>query len=62
MSTPSTAVDIHPVPTAEEAAVIAAAVEMLWPKPLAQEQNADVSTRWRFSRRHWQASPRWGQY
>jgi hypothetical protein len=45
---------IVPVPTEEEAAAIVAAVEMLWPRPVA---DADSGRRraeaWRFSGRWW---------
>jgi hypothetical protein len=48
--------EITPVPTDEEAAAIVAAVEMLWPKPLASAPHGvdDGGTAWRFSGRWWQ--------
>jgi hypothetical protein len=49
-------VDITPAPGEEEAAAIVAAVEVLWPKPLAYEaQPTDFrrNASWRFSRRWW---------
>ena len=49
---------IHPVPTEEEAAAIAAAVTMMWPQPVAAQSagsgRANVS--WRFSGRWWASS------
>ena len=46
--------DISPAPTDEEAAVIVASVQALWPRPVgaADEQNAR-DTAWRFSGRWW---------
>lgn len=44
--------DIQPVPTDEEAAAIAAAVEVAWPRPAA-EAPTDRVGRWRFSGRWW---------
>jgi hypothetical protein len=47
--------DVHPAPTDEEAAAIVAAVEALWPKPVAFAQPAGQrSQAWRFSGRWWQ--------
>lgn len=47
--------EIAPAPTAEEAAAILAAVEVLWPNPLAlHEVERDPSLSWRFSGRWWQ--------
>jgi hypothetical protein len=47
--------EIRPVPTDEEAAAIAAAVEALWPRPVvmraAREQPRESA--WRFSGRWW---------
>jgi hypothetical protein len=46
---------ISPSPTAEEAAAIAAAVEALWPKPVAMAPaEPDRTLAWRFSGRWWQ--------
>jgi hypothetical protein len=46
--------EIHPIPTDEEAAAIAAATEALWPRTvvLAAESDAPLN-RWRFSGRWW---------
>ncbi len=44
--------DIRPVPTDEEAAAIAAAIEAGWPRPAADDGGPDVP-RWRFSGRWW---------
>jgi hypothetical protein len=45
---------IHPAPTAEEAAAIVAAIEVLWPKPVvivaAPQEGREA---WRFSGRWW---------
>ena len=47
--------DVHPAPTDEEAAAIVAAVEALWPKPVAIVQpGGPRSQAWRFSGRWWQ--------
>jgi hypothetical protein len=47
--------EISPAPTDEEAAAIAAAVEALWPKPVATPSPPrDRSLTWRFSGRWWQ--------
>ena len=46
---------ISPAPTNEEAAVIVAAIEALWPKPtvmMASERKPDELV-WRFSARWW---------
>lgn len=46
--------DISPVPTDEEAAVIAAVAEALWPKPLVMAAtDAPRPSQWRFSGRWW---------
>jgi len=46
---------ISPAPTSHEAAAIVAAVEALWPKPMAASQpERDRSQAWRFSGRWWQ--------
>jgi len=67
-STSSTldSVEISPVPTEEEAAAIAAAVQLLWPTaPSATAQANDPvnDAAWRFSRRWWEGGSRsatWG--
>ncbi|HEX9258671.1 MAG TPA: hypothetical protein VF855_03980 [Acidimicrobiales bacterium] len=48
-------VSIDPVPTEEEAAAIAAAVEALWPRPvvLAHGHDRVKAGSWRFSGRWW---------
>jgi hypothetical protein len=45
--------DISPVPTDEEAAAVVAAVEVLWPRPLAVSPGGGVTPAWRFSGRWW---------
>lgn len=47
--------EISPAPTEEEAASIVAAVEALWPKPVAAAaaDEAQRSANWRFSGRWW---------
>tara|TARA_B100000902_G_scaffold376756_1_gene408212 strand:- start:553 stop:741 length:189 start_codon:yes stop_codon:yes gene_type:complete len=49
---------IHPTPTDEEAAAIAAAIEVLWPEPMQQNVEGPQSS-WRFSGRWWNESSRW---
>ncbi|PDH68579.1 MAG: hypothetical protein CNE88_05115 [Acidimicrobiales bacterium MED-G01] len=49
---------IHPSPTDEEAAAIAAAIEVLWPEPMQQSIERSQSS-WRFSGRWWTESTRW---
>ncbi len=44
--------DIHPVPTDDEAAAIAAAVEVSWPRAAA-EPTLGEPPRWRFAGRWW---------
>jgi hypothetical protein len=53
--TPASIVSISPSPTDEEVAAIAAAVEVLWPKPFVYVPIADAARRptWRFSGRWW---------
>ncbi|MFL2987997.1 MAG: hypothetical protein ACJZ57_12275 [Candidatus Poriferisodalaceae bacterium] len=51
---------IHPSPTDEEAAAIAAAIEVLWPEPMQQSIERSQSS-WRFSGRWWTESTRWPQ-
>lgn len=47
--------EITPAPTEGEAAAIVAAVEVLWPKPMAAHfEVGDATTAWRFSGRWWQ--------
>ncbi|MBL6634800.1 MAG: hypothetical protein O3B40_03470 [Actinobacteria bacterium] len=48
---------MSPAPTAEEAAAVVAAVEALWPRPLAPSQTPDQVTAWRFGSRPWLRSP-----
>lgn len=46
--------DVSPVPTDEEAAVIAAVAEALWPRPVvAVAAEAPRPSQWRFSGRWW---------
>ena len=45
---------IRPAPTDEEAAAIVAAVEVLWPKPVAvADDPRDRTPAWRFAGRWW---------
>lgn len=45
---------ITPAPTDEEAAAIAAAVQVLWPRPVfAEERAVRREPTWRFSNRWW---------
>jgi len=44
--------DIDPVPTDEEAAAIAAAIEVAWPRPVAAPTHVEPP-RWRFAGRWW---------
>ena len=44
---------IEPTPTEEEAVAMAAAIEMMWPRPSAGEAVVDAPPRWRFSGRWW---------
>jgi hypothetical protein len=46
---------ISPVPSDEEAAVIMAAVEALWPRPVvvAEQDGSTRAPTWRFSARWW---------
>jgi hypothetical protein len=43
---------VRPTPDDDEMAAIAAAIQMVWPKPTAPTA-ADEATRWRFSGRWW---------
>jgi hypothetical protein len=45
--------DVSPAPTDEEAAAIVAAVELLWPKPAADDWSSRRQTAWKFSGRWW---------
>ena len=46
---------ISPAPTPEEAAAVMAAVEALWPKPVAAAPaEVDRTLAWRYSGRWWQ--------
>ena len=49
---------ISPSPTEEEAAAIAAALTMGWPRPAPVDTMPASSNRWRFSGRWW-AKPGW---
>ncbi|MFM8856662.1 MAG: hypothetical protein ACKOI2_05560 [Actinomycetota bacterium] len=50
----STGPSISPAPSTEEAVVIVAAMEALWPRAVIQaEQGSARSTSWRFSGRWW---------
>ncbi len=53
MTTPLNVLSISPAPTSQEAAAIAAAIEMLWPKPVLISSPPSTGTAWRFSGRHW---------
>jgi hypothetical protein len=46
-------VSISPQPTDEEAAAIAAAIDALWPRPIAIELPGERQRAWRFSGRWW---------
>jgi hypothetical protein len=47
--------EIRPAPSVEEAAAIVAAIEALWPKPVAAASAEPERTlAWRFSGRWWQ--------
>lgn len=45
---------IHPVPSVEETAAIVAALEMMWPRPVAAATTR-ANVAWRFSGRWWAA-------
>jgi hypothetical protein len=45
--------DIRPTPTDEEAAAIAAAIEVSWPRTVVASSAAEASPRWRFAGRWW---------
>ncbi len=44
---------IRPTPTPEEVAAIMAAMEVLWPRPVAPAEDRVASPVWRFSGRWW---------
>jgi hypothetical protein len=46
--------EVRPAPSEEEAAAIAAAIELLWPRPATIAQPTDLA--WRLSGRAWQRS------
>jgi len=52
-------VAIAPAATAEEAAAIVTALELLWPRPVPAAPHAATSSKWRFSGRPWQAPTSW---
>jgi hypothetical protein len=52
---------IAPQPTDEEAAAIAIALEMLWPKPTTNLSPQRPNLAWRFSGRQWHDKARWGR-
>jgi hypothetical protein len=45
--------DISPTPTDEEAAAIAAAIEVSWPRLVAAVAETSEPPRWRFAGRWW---------
>ncbi|MFT5531579.1 MAG: hypothetical protein ACI91O_001606 [Candidatus Poriferisodalaceae bacterium] len=47
------------MPTDEEAAAIVAALEFLWPQPVAAGNDSVVDTSWRFSGRSWSTETGW---
>ena len=49
---------IRPSPTDEEAAALAAALELLWPQPVSFDE-LSVTSKWRFSGRWWNETPSW---
>ncbi len=56
MSSPFRITDITPAPTPEELAVIVAALDAGWPRPVAAEPDwTPPDTTWRFSQRRWHA-------
>ena len=50
--------DVRPSPTDEEAAALAAALELLWPAQASVEEDA-VPSKWRFSGRWWNETTNW---
>lgn len=57
---------VTPVPTDQEAAVIAAAVELLWPVPVVEVRRETLNSDWRFSGRRradgWAATTSWSAH
>ncbi|MDP7067870.1 MAG: hypothetical protein QF637_09625 [Acidimicrobiales bacterium] len=49
---------IRPTPTDEEAAALAAALEVLWPQPMSLNDDPSRSN-WRFSGRWWNETTSW---
>ncbi|MBJ83217.1 MAG: hypothetical protein CL462_09960 [Acidimicrobiaceae bacterium] len=49
---------IRPSPSDEEAAAIASAVELLWPRPTSANIETNRSN-WRFSGRRWDEPAKW---
>jgi hypothetical protein len=45
--------DIRPAPTDEEAAAIAAALEVAWPRAVVAPAEQEPPPRWRFAGRWW---------
>ena len=45
--------EIKPTPTDEEAAAIAAAIEVSWPRAVAAPAEEPTTSRWRFAGRWW---------
>ena len=45
--------DIRPMPSDEEAAAIAAAIEVSWPRTVVGAAAGDAPPRWRFAGRWW---------
>jgi hypothetical protein len=45
--------DIRPAPTDEEAAAIAAAIEVAWPRAVVGPSEPAAPPRWRFAGRWW---------
>ena len=52
-------VAVTPAASAEEAAAIVAALELLWPRPAPAATHAGPPSKWRFSGRPWQAPTAW---
>ncbi|MDE0133605.1 MAG: hypothetical protein OXM54_02080 [Acidimicrobiaceae bacterium] len=52
-------VAISPAATAEEAAAIVTALELLWPRRAPADPHQVPSSKWRFSGRPWQAPTSW---
>ena len=45
--------DVSPTPTDEEAAAIAAAIDVAWPRAVIGSDAASAPPRWRFAGRWW---------